>query len=254
MNEALRTQIANARYPRASAYDPEWVIANQMGPHALWLLESLMEVLSIREGMKVLDLGCGRAMTSIFLAKEYGAQIWATDLWIDAADNQRRIEEAGVADLVTPVHAEAHNLPFEKGFFDAIVSIDAYQYFGTADLFIAYMTRLLQENGRIGIVVPALLEEFGADVPAHLRPFWEWDFCCWHGPDWWRTHWAKSGKVAVEVAELVPHGWQDWARWEAWITPHCEGWMKESSERGILMFEADRGRYIDLARIVARKI
>src|SRR5262249_7842204 len=58
------------RYTRSNGYDPEWVFQNQMGPHALWLLESLTEVLPIDPGMRVLDLGCGRAMTSIFLARE----------------------------------------------------------------------------------------------------------------------------------------------------------------------------------------
>ncbi|HUP74181.1 MAG TPA: hypothetical protein VM282_14160 [Acidimicrobiales bacterium] len=64
------------RYQRANTYDPQWVFDNQMGPNALWLLESLTEVLPIGAGARVLDLGCGRAMTSIFLAKEFGARVW----------------------------------------------------------------------------------------------------------------------------------------------------------------------------------
>jgi len=39
--------------------------------------------------MRVLDLGCGKALSSIFLAKEYGTQVWATDLWISATDNRK---------------------------------------------------------------------------------------------------------------------------------------------------------------------
>ena len=31
------------RYTRSNGYDPDWVIENQMGPNALWLLESLIE-------------------------------------------------------------------------------------------------------------------------------------------------------------------------------------------------------------------
>ena len=29
--------------------------------------------------MRVLDLGCGRAMSSIFLRREFGVQVWATE-------------------------------------------------------------------------------------------------------------------------------------------------------------------------------
>jgi len=39
-----------------------------------------MQVLTLRPGMRVLDLGCGTALTSIFLAREYDVEVWATDL------------------------------------------------------------------------------------------------------------------------------------------------------------------------------
>ena len=60
--------------------------------------------------MKVLDLGCGRAMSSIFLAKEFGATVYATDLWIDASENQKRIVEFDLEDKIIPIKAEAHAL------------------------------------------------------------------------------------------------------------------------------------------------
>ena len=71
-----------------------------MGPNALWLVEWLCERLAISPGMKVLDLGCGRAMSSVFLAKEFGAQVWAIDLWMDPDHNWRRVVESGVGDRV----------------------------------------------------------------------------------------------------------------------------------------------------------
>jgi cyclopropane fatty-acyl-phospholipid synthase-like methyltransferase len=155
MPDAGMNPLHNARYPRSNNYDPNWVFENQMGPNALWLMEALVEVLPIEPGMRVLDLGCGKAMTSVFLAKEFGAEIWATDLWIDASANQERICEAGVEKLVVPIHSEAHALPFAQGFFDVIVSVDAYQYFGTADLYLGYITgipprRWSDRSGRAG--------------------------------------------------------------------------------------------------------
>ena len=245
--------LHHPRYPRASTYDAQWVCDNQMGPNALWLLESLTEVMPITAGSRVLDLGCGRAMTSIFLAREFGARVWATDLWVPASENQERIVDAGVADLVTPIHAEAHALPYAAGFFDAIVSIDAYQYFGTADLYLGYLVDLLNAGGRIGAVMPALFEEFTGDVPNHLRPYWEWDFCCFHGPDWWRTHWAKTGKVRVDHADAVPDGWRDWLRSDEVTAPHLDGWRRDAAARSAEMLRADRGRLLGFTRIVATR-
>jgi cyclopropane fatty-acyl-phospholipid synthase-like methyltransferase len=152
MDAADTDSLDHARYQRSNTYERGWVIENEMGPNALWLLESLTEVMPIDEGAKVLDLGCGRAMTSIFLAREHGARVWATDLWIAAADNQRRVAEAGLTDLITPIHAEAHTLPFATGFFDAVISIDAYHYFGTDDLYLGYLADFVRPGGRIGMV------------------------------------------------------------------------------------------------------
>jgi cyclopropane fatty-acyl-phospholipid synthase-like methyltransferase len=66
--------LHHPRYPRSDGYDLDWVVANQMGPNALWLTESLCEVMPIEPGAKVLDLGCGTAMSSILLAREFGAR------------------------------------------------------------------------------------------------------------------------------------------------------------------------------------
>lgn len=46
--------------------------------------------------MKILDLGCGKGLTSIFLAKEFGVQVYATDLWITAAENFERFKSSGL--------------------------------------------------------------------------------------------------------------------------------------------------------------
>ena len=124
--------LLDERFPRSSKYDPEWVLSNQMGPNALWLTESLTERMTLKPGMRVLDMGCGTALSSIFLAKEYGVQVWANDLWISAEANQERITAADVKDLVTPVRAEAHSLLHARGFFRAATRTELVPYHGTS--------------------------------------------------------------------------------------------------------------------------
>lgn len=245
--------LHHTRYVRSNNYDPAWVTENQMGPNVLWLTESLTEVLPIEPGMKVLDLGCGRAISSIFIAKEFGASVWATDLWIAAADNQQRIVEAGVEHLVTPIHAEAHTLPYGAEFFDVIISLDAYQYFGTADLYLGYLVDFLKEGGRLGAAMPSLTSELGDEVPATLAPWWESEFCCFHGPDWWRHHWSKTGKVSVDHADFIDDMWRDWLRFNDFIAPFVEGWWIDDVAQTHDMLEADRGENLGFTRIVATK-
>ena len=69
--------MRHPRFPRASTYDPSWVHTNHMGPNVLWLTDALTQVLDLEPGMRVLDMGCGTALSSIFLAREFGVEVWA---------------------------------------------------------------------------------------------------------------------------------------------------------------------------------
>ena len=245
--EALAARLALPQFPKSSKYDPEWIVEHSGGPHVLWLAEALSQVMDLKAGMRILDMGCGRAISSIFLAKEFGVQVWATDLWVFATDNWDRILDAGVEDSVFPIHAEAHTLPFADGFFDAAFSIDAYHYFGTDDLYIDRYSRLVKPGGQIGIVVPGLTQEFEA-VPDELAPYWVWDYCSFHSPDWWRHHWEKSGKVGVELADLVSEGAAAWLRW----AEACEAYKDADPGDETAMVRTDGGRWLGFPRLVAR--
>lgn len=233
---------AHDRYPRSRSYDLDWMMNNMMGPNALWLMESLTERMHLKPGMRVLDMGCGKAISSIFLAKEFDVQVWATDLWIGAAENWERIKQAGVQDPVHPIHAEAHDLPFATGFFDAMVSVDAYHYFGTDDLYLHYYAGFARPGAEVGIVVPGIAEEFDGEPPEYLRPVWPGEFYSFHSPGWWREHWRRSGRVDVHVADLIEDGWKDWLLWVG--NEHEDG----------RALEVDQGRNLGLTRVVGSTI
>jgi cyclopropane fatty-acyl-phospholipid synthase-like methyltransferase len=257
-NASALARLRHTDFPRTNTYDQAWVVRNQMGPHPLWLLESLTEHLSIERGSRVLDLGCGTALTSIFLAREFGARVWAADLWIDPTRNWERIKEAGVADLVTPMRVEAHDLPFAEGFFDTIVSIDAFGYFGTDDLYLAWgLSWVVAPGGRIGIVVPGLREEID-EVPASLAQHWGPDYWTIHSPEWWRRNWERSGAVSVEIADLVPDGWDLWHLWAevldavgAEVAPDSPPPPEGADD--LVILDADRDRLLGFARVVGTK-
>src|SRR6184192_887828 len=88
---AVAARLTRDEFPRSARYDPLWVLENLMGPNPLWLAESLIQVMEFESITRVLDLGCGKVITSIFLAQEFQLQVWATDLWVSAGDNWQRI-------------------------------------------------------------------------------------------------------------------------------------------------------------------
>ena len=63
----------NRLFPLTAKYDEDWVMQNSIIENVLYYIESLCEVLRFEKGMRVLDLACGKAVSSIFLAKEYDA-------------------------------------------------------------------------------------------------------------------------------------------------------------------------------------
>lgn len=148
------------KYTRSQTYDRQFLLDNMMGPNAMKMLEELTELpgmLELKPGMRVLDLGCGRGLTSIFLAKEFGVQVFATDLWITASENFARFKEAGIDQRIIPIHADAADLPYADEYFDAIISIDAYHYFGRVEGFVdEKIAPLLKKGGKLAIVVPGL--------------------------------------------------------------------------------------------------
>jgi SAM-dependent methyltransferase len=234
-------------YPLSSKYDAEWVLANDMGPHPLWLLEDLAKDLDLKPGMRVLDLGSGKGATSVFLAKEYGVQVWAADLWIDpteAAANFTGLD-------ITALKAEAHALPFARGFFDAIVCIDAYEYFGTADGYLAYLTGFLKPGGQLGVATPALrreVRELGY-IPEHIKNLVGWEAIAWHTADWWRFQWEITELVEVTSARLQENGWQDWLTWARAVSEH-----RGSPDPAVAMLEQDQGEYLTFALLTARTV
>lgn len=194
--------LVDPRYPLAAKYDPNWMYENKMGSPCLWLIESLSRVMELTPGMRVLDMGCGKALTSIFLAKEFGTRVYATDLWVSADENWRRICEAGVENLVTPIHADAHALPYAKGFFDAIVCVNSLQFFGTADTYLSdYLAHLLKPEGQFGLAIHGPREEFNGKVPDHMEADWWPDFYYFHSLDWWRWHFEKTKLFTVEMGD-----------------------------------------------------
>jgi len=239
------------KYPKTQKFDNNWIKENWMGPNPLILLEDLCEHLDLKEGMKVLDMGCGKGLTSIFLAKEYGVTVFANDLWIDATENLRRFEQAGVADKVYPIRAEAHALPYANGFFDAAIAIDCYHYFGASEnYFVDVFSKLVKPGGQFGIVVPGLKNEFEKGYPDTLEKLWIPEYNTFHSDKWWRTLWQKTGLCNVTASYVMEDSkalWQDWADWSVVNFERVFG-DGEDGDSDMKLLQADTDN--DLALIV----
>jgi len=240
------TKLVLSEFPLSSNYHPEWIIAGVSGgANPLWMTEWLVSAMDLRPGMRILDLGCGRAMSSIFLHREFGVEVWATDLWFSVTENLQRIRDADVEKGVFPIHADARVLPFASEFFDAIISIDSFIYYGTDDLYLNYLARFVKPGGQVAIAGAGLMQEFEGVVPDHLQDWWTPDLWCLHSADWWRRHWERTGIINIEIADTLSNGWRLWRDWHLAIAP--------DNRKKIEALEMDEGRYLGYVRLVGRR-
>ena len=235
-------------FPRSAKYDQGFIPENSSsGSNALWLIEWLCEKLRLRPGLRVLDLGCGDARSSLLMAKEFGVEVWAVDLHRDPDLNHALVQRHGVDDRVFPMRIDARHLPFASGFFDVVVSVDSYHYFGSDDFYAMYIAKLIKRSGYLGLVGGGLHAEWPSidAIPMHLKNWWVPDHWAMHSGPWWADHIDRSGCYDIETVGNMQDGWKHWLAWQRWAYP--------DNANEINALEADAGRHLGYWRVIARR-
>lgn len=203
-------------YPRADRMNPDLIKHNIMGPNPAKLLEELLNKFPLEPGQTVMDLGCGQGVTSIMLVKEYGLKVFAVDLWISASENWQRFRKEGLTrEQIVPIHEDAHQLPFADEFFDAVISIDSYHYFGLDKAYLGkHLLPLVKPGGYLLLVVPGFHRDVHENIPKELLLTWSAeDLDTIHDADFWRDVISATEGVeilAIEEMESNENCWEDW--------------------------------------------
>lgn len=236
------------KYIRSEAYATPELMAKIMGPNPIKLEEELLQDHRIPAGAVVCDLGSGQGLTSVFLAKEYGFSVYAADLWSDPEENRRFFREMGLDDRqIIPVHADATALPFEKEFFDAVISTDSYNYFGRDPEYLDQkLLPFVKKGGYLYIAIPGMKRDCHEDLPPELLLSWTPEQLAYmHDLPYWRNMVEQSRDAEViEVGEMESND-------EVW-----SDWLKQENEYAVCdrkAMEAGGGKYLNFIRIVLRK-
>jgi cyclopropane-fatty-acyl-phospholipid synthase len=113
-------------------------------------LEMVARKLALKEGERVLDVGCGWGSFPLWAATRHGASVVGITLSPPQAERGRqRAEAAGVADRVEVRVMDYRDLAGER--FDAISSIGMVEHVGEAkiDVYAQTLARLLEPGGRL---------------------------------------------------------------------------------------------------------
>jgi ubiquinone/menaquinone biosynthesis C-methylase UbiE len=112
----------------------------------------LVDMCRIDDGKYVLDVGCGVGATPVYLAKDVGCRVMGVDLLDKMIEQSREwVKAEGLQDRVDFRVADARNLPFEDGCFDAVISESVNVFFNDKSQAMREYIRVTKPEGYIGM-------------------------------------------------------------------------------------------------------
>ncbi len=205
---------SRSAYPELDGYSNDDMYHDFFGGGGLYLVARMLRDLELQPGQIVLDLGCGKGESSVFMAKHYPVQVKALDLWTSAEFLTQKFAERGVSAQTSAVQMDAtHPLPYVENEFDAIFCMNSFSFYGAEAGFLAHLLKHLKPGGRLCIGSEVLSAEFTAEQLANPPyvyafklppPHQDWDvfngdFIKQHSPAWWRDFFEASGLMDVEA-------------------------------------------------------
>jgi len=190
-------------------------------------------------------------LSSLYIAQEYGAKVFATDLFADPTVNHERFESLGITDKIVPMIIDATQpLPFAKRYFDAIISVGAYNVFGDNEEMLPKLIPYIKEGGHIAVAFPGLKYEFGNNVPPEMQPFWDVPEVAKtvRGIEWWKDLFYKAAGIEIiDISEMTCHDIA-WKEYLASIDQSGDDkWTLD-------MMAAEGGKYYNTIQLVAKVI
>lgn len=134
--------------------------------------EKLAKDLSLGDGKRALDIGCGRGRVAMHIAKEFGCTVYGINIDPDQIQN---------ATMYSALHGLSHKfhsqmwdlndlpLPFTNGFFDAIYHVQVFSLCKDLSLMCQELFRLLKPGGKFGCLDWILLPDYDPNNQKHRQ-------------------------------------------------------------------------------------
>ena len=119
--------------------------------------EAQLTLLDVKDGMRLLDLGCGSGAAAYYLASRRNIKIvGVTNSTVQADIIRRKFAKLGGRGQVIVTDFDSLDLPSES--FDAIYSLESIGYTKNLDAWLQNCRRMLKPGGRLLILSPGSLD------------------------------------------------------------------------------------------------
>ncbi|MBV8257496.1 MAG: class I SAM-dependent methyltransferase [Actinobacteria bacterium] len=190
------------------------VLQNPTSPEKI---RQLGERLRLGPGSRVLDMACGMAGPAVLLADTFGCRVVGVERAHEfAAEAKRRVEDAGLAELVEIVEGDAAAFPVEPGTFDAALCLGASFVWSGLEGTLAALGPVVRAGGHVVVgepywrvwPLPDEVDDIGA-VPL-------------------RDTVGRIERAGLKLVTLIDSSLDDWDTYESLHWRAAEEWLAEN--------------------------
>lgn len=116
------------------------------------------------KGNTVLDIGCGAGGKTLYYAMQKVSKIYGVDIVGNYIEEAKSLAKTKGLDNIEFLRTDEDRLPFECGFFDAIIVNDTFEHMKYPDRMLEECHRVLKPAGRLYINFPPYNHPYGAHV------------------------------------------------------------------------------------------
>ncbi len=224
-------------YPEVAGYSWDEIYGggDNMAPGGLYLAAVMARSMSLKQGDIVLDIGCGRGDSSIFLAKHFGVTVVCFDLWISSKFLSRKVASDGYRNAVFPLDLDGgQDLPFADDYFDAMFCMQALHSFGADANVLRRLLRHLKPGGHFVAGGTCFNEEpHDGQLPEMFSETggWNAEYEKYHSPSWWKGVFEETRLVDVLACGELDEGlimWEDDVLYDGERASWTDDWYGKS--------------------------
>jgi ubiquinone/menaquinone biosynthesis C-methylase UbiE len=129
----------------------------EMERHHISIAEQTLQLMELKPGERVLDLGCGTGWATRLLARLVGEgpTAFGQVVGLDVSDEMVRRARMQSREFENAlfVWGSAQHIPWEENYFDKVLSIESFYYYPDQDRVLAELFRVLAPHGRLFILI-----------------------------------------------------------------------------------------------------